>query len=94
MIVWTEQAIQHLGQSYEYIALSNGETAAARDADRILANVQRLARFSLSGRRGRVEGTRELVVGGTPFIVAYTADEDRITILAGYHSARQWPEGF
>ena len=94
MIEWTEPAIQQLNQSYDYIALTNSETVAAGIIEHILASVQRLAIFPQSGRRGRVPQTRELVITNTPFIVAYTIQEDRILILAVYHSARQWPETF
>lgn len=94
MIVWTELAIQQLDQSYDYIALTNSETVASQVAEHILASVQRLATFPRSGRRGRVPDTRELVVPDTPFIIAYTIEEDRIVVLAVYHSARQWPETF
>ncbi len=52
---------------------------------RILASVQQLETFPLSGRAGRVPGTRELVVSNTPFIVAYAVAKTRIVILALYH---------
>ena len=94
MIEWTEPAIQQLNQSYEYIALTNSETVAARIIEHIVTSIQRLAAFPQSGRRGRVPETRELVITDAPFIVAYTIEEDRILILALYHSARQWPETF
>jgi toxin ParE1/3/4 len=35
-----------------------------------------------------------LVISGTPFIAAYTIDQDRIVVLAIYHGAQQWPEAF
>jgi plasmid stabilization system protein ParE len=46
----------------------------------------------MSGRSGRVPGTRELVISDTPFIAPYAIDRDRIVILAVYHGAQQWPE--
>jgi toxin ParE1/3/4 len=94
VIEWTEPATQQLSQTYDYIALTNNETVAARIVEHILAAVQRLATFPLSGRKGRVPETRELVVIDTPFIVAYALREGQILILAVYHSARQWPETF
>ena len=94
MIEWTEPAIQQLNQTYDYIALTNSETVAARIVEHVLFSVQRLATFPLSGRRGRVSETRELVITDTPFIVAYSIEDDHILILAVYHSARQWPEEF
>jgi len=48
----------------------------------------------MSGRPGRVRGTRELVISSTPFIAAYGIDHDRIVIFAIYHGAQQWPEVF
>ncbi len=94
MIAWTEQATRQLDQAHDYIALSNGEDIAARITTRIIASVQQLATFPMSGRSGRVPGTRELVISSTPFIAAYTIEDDRIVILAIYHGAQQWPPVF
>lgn len=92
MILWTEQASQQLDQAYDYIALSNSEKVATRVTMRIIGSVQQLASFPMSGRAGRVAGTRELVISGTPFIATYTIEDDRIVILALYHGAQKWPE--
>jgi toxin ParE1/3/4 len=48
----------------------------------------------MSGRSGRVAGTRELVVPNTPFIAAYAIDEERTVILALYYGEQHWPEVF
>ena len=92
MIVWTEQASQQLDQAYDYIALSNSLDVATRVAMRIINSVQQLASFPMSGGTGRLAGTRELVISGTPFIAAYTIEHDRIVVLALYHGAQKWPE--
>jgi toxin ParE1/3/4 len=94
MIEWTEQATRQLDQAYDYIALSNSEPVAARITMQIVTSVQQLAAFPMSGRSGRVPGTRELVISNIPFVAAYSVDHDRIVILAVYHGARQWPEVF
>ncbi len=94
MIEWTEQAVLQLNQAHDYIALSSSEEVAARIALQIVASVQQLAAFPMSGRTGRVPGTRELVISTTPFVAAYTIQEDRIVILALYHGAQKWPEAF
>jgi addiction module RelE/StbE family toxin len=94
MIEWTEQAIRQLVQAENYIALFNSEELAERITMQIVSSVQQLARFPVSGKSGRVVGTRELVVSNTPFIVAYAIDDERIVVLAIYHGAQQWPEVF
>jgi toxin ParE1/3/4 len=48
----------------------------------------------MSGRPGRVPGTRELVISNFPFVAAYSIEKERIVILAIYHGAQQWPEVF
>jgi len=93
-IEWAEQAVRQLDQAYDYIALSNSEEAAVRITARIVDTIQRLAAFPMSGRTGRVPGTRELVIPNSPFIAAYTVDRARIVILAIYHGAQQWPQAF
>jgi len=44
------------------------------------------------GRPGRIEGTRELVVSGTPYIAAYRIVGDTVRVLRVLHGAQQWPE--
>lgn len=94
MIEWTDQAAQQLDQAHDYIALSNSEEVADRIAMQIVTSIQQFASFPISGRSGRIPATRELVIGNTRFIAAYTINHDRIVILAIYHGAQRWPEGF
>jgi addiction module RelE/StbE family toxin len=92
MIEWTEQATRQLDQAHDYIALSNSEEIASRITLQIVTAVQQLETFPMSGRVGRVPGTRELVVANAPFIAAYAIHKARIVILAIYHGAQQWPQ--
>jgi toxin ParE1/3/4 len=46
------------------------------------------------GRPGRVKGTRELVIVGTPYIVAYRIKGDAVQVLRVLHGAQKWPQGF
>jgi toxin ParE1/3/4 len=94
MIEWTAQATRQLNQAYDHIAFSNNEEVAARITMQIVTSVQQLAAFPMSGRPGRVRGTRELVITDTPFIAAYAIEKARIVILALYHGAQRWPEIF
>jgi plasmid stabilization system protein ParE len=45
-----------------------------------------------AGRVGRVAGTREIIVPGTSYLVAYRVLDDMIHVLAVLHGARRWPE--
>ena len=94
MIEWTEQAIRQLDQAHDYIALANNKEVARRITMQIVTSVQQLGTFPMSGRAGRVPGTRELVISSTPFIAAYTIEKARIVILAIYHAAQHWLEDF
>jgi len=94
VISWTEQATQQLDQGHDYIALSTSKEVAARITMQIVASIQQLAAFPMSGRAGRVPGTRELVISNTPFIAAYAIDKADIVVLAVYHGAQHWPASF
>ena len=90
---WTTPATEQFVSAYEYIADENRATAA-RAANRIWKSTELLANHPLAGREGRVVGTRELVIRGTAFIVAYRIEKKEIWILAVMHAARKWPEEF
>jgi toxin ParE1/3/4 len=90
---WTRLAASHLESAFEYLAQDNADAAGAA-VDRILSAVEVLGRHPQMGRSGRVPRTRELVITGTPFVVAYRVRKDRIEILAVLHGARQWPDRF
>jgi len=53
--------------------------------------VNQLAQHPKMGRPGRVKGTRELVISGTPFVVIYRLKARRVDIIRLLHSAQQWP---
>ena len=90
---WTEGAVEDLRSAHDYLEAENPK--AAWDAvDRIMSAVERLERFPKMGRSGRVEGSLELVVTGTPFLVAYRVKGESVQILAVLHGARKWPKGF
>jgi len=88
---WTIFAQADRDAIFDYIEADRPQAAIAVD-DRIRAQVEGLARFPKSGRPGRVEGTRELVIQRTPYIVAYRATRDTVRILRVLRGAQQWPE--
>ncbi len=90
-IVWTVRAERHLVSIAAYIARDSPD-AARRTVDRIRDAVAHLSAFPTMGRVGRVDGTRELVVASTPYIVAYRVRRNSLRILVVLHAARQWPD--
>ena len=92
-IVWRRTARDDLLAARGYIAEHNAQ-AADRVFQRIRTAVRRLAQRPHLGRPGRVEGTRELIVPGTPYLVAYTILAEDVVILAVLHHAREWPSSF
>ena len=77
----------------ERIAVDN-PAAAARTVERIRTAVERLRDFPALGRPGRVTGTRELVVPGTPYTIPYRLAGDTVQVLSLMHSAQRWPDRF
>lgn len=60
---------------------------------RIRQAVSHLDRRPRMGRLGKLEGTRELVVPGTPFIFVYRVANGVVEILRIIHGAQLWPDG-
>jgi toxin ParE1/3/4 len=89
-VVWLRRAAENFDAEKAYISQFN-PTAAQRIAARIIAAVQLLEHHPEIGRPGRVEGTRELVVSRTRYIVPYRIVGDRVEILRVMHSSRKWP---
>lgn len=92
-IVWSVPAQTDLESIYDFIAQENPH-AAALVIRRIRDRVRQLEAMPRGGRVGRVENTRELVVGRTPYIVAYRIEESRIAIIRIIHGRREWPLRF
>jgi toxin ParE1/3/4 len=90
---WTTPAREQFVSAHEYIGEEN-RAAAVRTADQIWEGTQMLAHHPMAGREGRVAGARELVISGTPFVVAYRIEKNEVRILAVLHAAREWPEEF
>ncbi len=90
-IVWTALALDDLEQLRDYVG--KDDPAAARDLVlKILDIVEtQLPEHPRSGKPGRVEGTRELVIAGTSYILPYRIEAGRIEVLRVYHAKRIWP---
>lgn len=90
-VVFTDRALGDLAALRTYITEDN-PTAAQAQVDTILSQVSLLATHPLLGHSGRIVGTRELVIAGTRYVVAYLVDDDVVRILAVFHGSMIWPE--
>lgn len=84
------RARQDLQDLVRYIARDSPSNARLV-RERIKDAVQQLRAHPDSGRRGRVEGTRELVIPRTGYIAAYQAVNGSIESAAIIHEAQEWP---
>jgi toxin ParE1/3/4 len=90
-IIWSPRAISHLTALRAYVARENPANASGV-AMTLLGAVERLAAFPNLGRTGRVAGTRELVVPGTQYVIAYRLGSGRLEVLAVFHGRQKWPK--
>ncbi|MGD0415084.1 MAG: type II toxin-antitoxin system RelE/ParE family toxin [Terriglobales bacterium] len=88
---WSHLAQADRDAIFDYIEADSLQAAITVD-DPIRVHVEGSVRFPESGRPGRVEGTRELVIDPTPYIAAYRVADDTVRILRVLHGAQQWPE--
>jgi toxin ParE1/3/4 len=87
---WSRYALSDREVIFDYIEAENPRAAVVID-DRIREAVETLLRHPGSGRPGRIDGTRELVIGRTPYIAAYHILGDVICVLRLLHGAQLWP---
>jgi addiction module RelE/StbE family toxin len=87
---WSVFALADRDAIFDYIEAESPRAAVSID-DRVRTRVEGLERFPEMGRPGRIEGTRELVISGTPYIAAYRIVGDTVRILRVLHGAQQWP---
>lgn len=92
-LIWSALALSDRDDIFTHIEADSPRAVIAVD-ERIAAAARRLVEFPESGRPGRVPGTRELVVPGTPYIAAYAATTTSVRILRVLHGAQIWLDDF
>ena len=90
-IVWSGKARQDLLDITHYLTPRTPD-AARRMLEVLRAKVGALEAAPYLGRAGRVEGTRELVITGTPYLAVYRVMPEGVQILTLVHGARNWPD--
>ncbi|MBW4523359.1 MAG: type II toxin-antitoxin system RelE/ParE family toxin [Scytolyngbya sp. HA4215-MV1] len=90
-VKWLRKVLSNLEQAYDYFAETD-EDAAIALVLKIQAAAGQLAEFPMMGRTRRVDGTRELVIANTPYIVIYRVKAKAVEVLRVLHSSRKYPE--
>jgi toxin ParE1/3/4 len=83
---WTDNAIAHLLDIYEYIA-RDSSIYAKRMVDRITKRSEQIASFPMSGRKVpefEAEDIREIIE--TPYRIIYRIKPDQVDVLSVVHS--------
>lgn len=89
-IKWLDSAIDNLSNIADYIAEDNPQKARHL-VSKIRSAIANLAKQPAMGRPGRVQGIREIVIVGTPYLIVYRLQHDSIEILRVLHSSQKWP---
>ena len=89
---WTRPATNDLNDIEAYISEDNSPRVAVDVVLRVINQVELvLPAHPGAGRIGRVQGTRELVIEGLPYVAIYRDMNDEIQILRVLHDAQRWP---
>ena len=88
-LLWSAKARQRRDEIFDYIAADNPVAALWLD-EQFSQAAKRILEFPQSGRKGRVLGTREVIVHGN-YILVYELLVDKIVILTVHHAAQQYP---
>jgi len=91
-LVWTDPAIEDLLHALDFIGNNNPEAVLPMQM-KFHAAADSLLDFPYKGRMGRVEGTRELLIMPSHFLV-YKVDASCIRILRLFHMAQNYPSCF
>lgn len=90
-VKWLKRALDNLEDEADYIAQDNPK--AAHDlVTHVFNSVNQLVIYPNLGKAGRVFGTRELIITGSPYIVPYRVKSEVVEILRVFHTSRKWPK--
>ena len=87
---WTTPAADDLYRIVQHIQ-DDVAGAATKVAAILYDGCGILRKFPRSGRKGRIDGTRELIFPGLPYIVVYRILDEVVEIVRIYHGAQDWP---
>ncbi|MEZ5647664.1 MAG: type II toxin-antitoxin system RelE/ParE family toxin [Alphaproteobacteria bacterium] len=83
-LVWTEEASQDLTAISVCISREDPQ-AASQVIKALISTIGKLENAPTAGKVGRIPGTRELVLGGGAYTIAFRVKDTRIEILRLIH---------
>lgn len=89
-IRWLANARENLEAELLRIA-EEDKDAATRIALYVKERTELLGKYPESGRPGRVQGTRELVLTGLPYVLPYRVRANTVEILRFFHTSQNPP---
>lgn len=91
LLRFSSESLVDIENLHAHIAQHQIPARAYKIASRIRVAINRLTTFPEMGRLGRVQGTRELIIGGLPYLAVYELQDDRVIILRVLHTSQHWP---
>ncbi|MTJ10339.1 MULTISPECIES: type II toxin-antitoxin system RelE/ParE family toxin [unclassified Anabaena] len=89
-VKWLRQALRNLEQAHNYVFQEN-PTSAQELIIKIQNAASQLQNYPFMGKSGRVEGTRELIISNSPYILIYRVKEESVEILRVLHTSKRYP---
>ena len=89
-VVWSRAARRDFDAIWTGIE-GKSPARASKIGRLILSAAAKLEAMPRLGRPGRVEGTRELVIARTPYVIVYAVELTQVSIVRVLHGAMRWP---
>jgi addiction module RelE/StbE family toxin len=90
-VKWLRRALRNLEQARNYVFQDN-PTAAQELILKIQNAANQLQNYPFMGKNGRVEGTKELIISNSPYILIYRIKEESVEVLRILHASKRYPE--
>ena len=95
LIKWSLAAGNDLAEILAYFIGIAEEESGKSVVSQLIKSAGRLARYPLSGKPGRLQGTREIILRKLPYILVYRiASPELVEISRALHTSRLWPDVF
>ncbi len=90
-IKWLRKALKNLEQAYNYLSEQETPETASALILKIQKAAEQLSNYPMMGYLGRIEGTRELVIPQSHYIIIYRLKGESVEILRVLHASRRYP---